>query len=84
MKKLVSLLLVMLLCLSIAGCEKGGVATGELNASSLASDESTITDLPSEELPALESETAEPASATEPASVLGSDAEASAQLLSPV
>lgn len=84
MKKLVSLLLVMLLCLSIAGCEKSGVATGELNASSPASDESTITDLPSEELPALESETAEPASATEPASVLESDAEASAQPPSPV
>ena len=84
MKKLVSLLLVMLLCLSIAGCEKSGVATGELNASSPASDESTITDLPSEELPTLESETAEPASATEPASVLESDAEASAQPPSPV
>ena len=39
MKKLVSLLLVMLLCLSIAGCEKSGVATGELNASSPVSDE---------------------------------------------
>ena len=82
--KLISLGLVLLLFLCAVGCEKSSVATGELNASSPASDESTITDLPSEELPALESETAEPASATEPASVLGSDAEASAQPPSPV
>ena len=82
--KLISLGLVLLLFLCAVGCEKSSVATGELNASSPASDESTITDLPSEELPTLESETAEPASATEPASVLGSDAEASAQPPSPV